>query len=77
MKLGMSIYMDNRMMHAKWHCTPSVNNGVMALLVLKKCSLLGPEPYLGSALADFIETLYEYIYGEEDDARQMAVYTIC
>jgi len=31
LKLGMSIYMDKRMMHAKWHCTPSVNNGVMAL----------------------------------------------
>jgi len=25
-------------------------------------ALMYPEPYLGSALADFIETLYEYIY---------------
>ena len=24
LKLGMSIYMDKRMMHAKWHCTPSL-----------------------------------------------------
>ena len=39
LKLGMSIYMDKRM-HAKWHCTPSVNNGVMALCILKKCFLL-------------------------------------
>ena len=38
LKLGMSIYMDKRMMHAKWHCTPSINNGVMALVyILKKC----------------------------------------
>jgi len=33
LKLGMSIYMDKRMMHTKWHCTPSVNNGVMALCI--------------------------------------------
>ena len=34
-EFGMSIYiyMDKRMMHAKWHCTPSVNNGVMALCI--------------------------------------------
>ncbi|KAH3831116.1 hypothetical protein DPMN_104378 [Dreissena polymorpha] len=38
LKLGMNIiYMDKRMMRAKWHCTPSVNNGVMALCILKKC----------------------------------------
>ena len=36
LKLGMSIYMDKRMMHAKWHCTPSDNNGVMALCIFKK-----------------------------------------
>ena len=42
-------------------------------------ALLCPEPYLGSALADFIETWYEYnyIYGLEDDARQMALCSIC
>jgi hypothetical protein len=37
----------------------------MALCILKKCfllyALLCPEPYLGSALADFLETWYEYI----------------
>ena len=77
LKLGMSIHMDKRMMHAKWHCTPYVNNGVMALCILKKMALLFPETYLGSAFADFIETWYEYIYGLEDDARQMALYTIC
>jgi hypothetical protein len=36
LKLGMSIYMDKRMMHAKWHCTPSVNNEIMAIYILKK-----------------------------------------
>ena len=25
------------MMHAKWHCTPFVNNRVMVLCILKKC----------------------------------------
>ena len=39
LKLGMSMYMDKRMMHAKWHCTPLVNNRVMALCILKKCFL--------------------------------------
>jgi hypothetical protein len=39
LKLVMSIYMDKRMMHAKWHCTPSVNNGVRSICVLKKCFL--------------------------------------
>jgi hypothetical protein len=34
LKLGMSIYMDKTMMHAKWHCTTSVNNGVMALCIV-------------------------------------------
>ena len=29
----MSIYIDKGMMHAKWHCTLSVNNGVMALCI--------------------------------------------
>jgi len=33
LKLGMSIYMDKTMMHAKWHCTPYVNNRVMALCI--------------------------------------------
>ena len=41
LKLGMSIYMDKTMMHAKWHCTPSVNNGVMALCILKNAFYYG------------------------------------
>ena len=39
-ELGMNINMDKRMMHAKWHCKPSVNNGVMALCILKTCLCL-------------------------------------
>ncbi|KAH3703556.1 hypothetical protein DPMN_078593 [Dreissena polymorpha] len=34
LKLGMSIYMHKRMMHAKWHCTPYVKNRLMALCIL-------------------------------------------
>jgi hypothetical protein len=37
LKLRMSIHLHKRMMHAKWHCTPSVKNRVMALCILKKC----------------------------------------
>ena len=38
LKLGMSIYMDKRMMQAKWHCTPSVNNRVIALYIYIFCA---------------------------------------
>ena len=36
-KKSNSIFMVKRMMHAKWHCTPSVYNRVLALCILKKC----------------------------------------
>ncbi len=36
LKLRMSIYMHKRMIHAKWHFTPSVKTRVMALCFLKK-----------------------------------------
>ena len=39
LKLGMSIYMDKRMMHAKWHCTPLYNKGIKALCILKNAFL--------------------------------------
>ncbi len=45
LKLGMSIYMDKTMMHAKWHCTTSVNNGVMALCIVV-CSSVRFAPIL-------------------------------
>ena len=43
LKLG--IYMDKRMMHGKWHCTPSVNNRVMALCIIV-CSSVRFAPIL-------------------------------